>query len=163
MAEYRKLEFTPGQPIHLSDLPEDEGAVVHGGIKKDTNYADDGPLSLAGTPYRKGLMTCPETGPGGGRSHVIYTLSSLPVAFTRFRATVGIDDAVGTHGSSVFLVDVHRAGKWVEIFKSPVLRDGTKGTVDVDVTGAERLRLRTTDAGDNIHSDHAVWADARIE
>jgi hypothetical protein len=35
--------------------------------------------------------------------------------------------------------------------------------VDVDVTTAARLRLRTTDGGDNIHADHAVWADARVE
>jgi len=35
--------------------------------------------------------------------------------------------------------------------------------VDVDIAGATELRLRTTDAGDNINADHAVWADARIE
>jgi hypothetical protein len=35
--------------------------------------------------------------------------------------------------------------------------------VEVDITGAERLRLMTTDGGDNIHSDYAVWADARIQ
>ena len=33
----------------------------------------------------------------------------------------------------------------------------------MDVTGATRLRLRTTDAGDTIHADHAAWADARVE
>jgi hypothetical protein len=94
---------------------------------------------------------------------VVYTLTGLPVTFKRFKATVGIDSAMGTRGSAVFLVDVERDGKWVEVFKSSVLRGGKATAVDVDVTTAARLRLRTTDGGDNIHADHAVWADARVE
>jgi len=163
IASYRKVEFKTGDPLYLSDLPEEGGAFAHGGVKKDANYAATGDFRLAGKTYKKGLMTCPEAAGGGGRSHVAYALSSLPLKFTRFKAMVGIDGAMGTRGSVVFLVDVHRGGKWVEAFKSAVLRGGKAAVVDVDIAGAEKLRLRTTDAGDNIHADHAVWADARVE
>jgi len=38
---------------------------------------------------------------------------------------------------------------------------GTK-TIDVDVSGVQRLRLVVTDAGDNYFADMANWADARL-
>jgi hypothetical protein len=44
-----------------------------------------------------------------------------------------------------------------------VLRLGPPQQVDADITGAAQLRLLTTDGGDNIHCDHAVWAEARIQ
>jgi hypothetical protein len=44
-----------------------------------------------------------------------------------------------------------------------VLRLGKPQDVDADTTGAQQLRLVTTDGGDNIHCDHAAWAEARIE
>jgi hypothetical protein len=39
----------------------------------------------------------------------------------------------------------------------------TTKTVDVDTTGKTELRLVMTDAGDGVDSDHADWADARID
>lgn len=42
------------------------------------------------------------------------------------------------------------------------LRLGKTQEVDVDITGAAQIRLLTTDAGDNIFCDHAVWAEARV-
>jgi len=39
-----------------------------------------------------------------------------------------------------------------------------RGTqVDVDISGVRELTLITTDGGDNINSDHAIWADAFFE
>jgi hypothetical protein len=35
--------------------------------------------------------------------------------------------------------------------------------VSVEIKGAAKLRLVTTDGGDNNHSDHAVWADAMLQ
>lgn len=34
--------------------------------------------------------------------------------------------------------------------------------IDVDVHGCDRVRLVVTDGGDNIHSDHAAWGNARF-
>ena len=162
-AAYRVIEFGPGKPVHLSDLAALD-SFAHGGLKRDVNYAGNGPVKLGGTPYAKSLMLCPETAGGGGRGHVVYALPGALGKATRLKATVGIDDAMGKRGSAVFLVDVHRGGEWHEVFKSPVLRGGGKPVVlDVEIAGADQLRLRTTDAGDAIHADHAVWAEARIE
>jgi len=162
-AAYRVIEFGPGKPADLSDLaPLD--SLAHGGLKRDVNYAGDGPVKLGGKPHAKSLMLCPETAGGGGRGHVVYALSGALGKATRLKATIGIDDAMGKRGSAVFLVDVHRDGEWREAFKSGVLRGGgTPVALDVEIAGAAQLRLRTTDAGDDIHADHAVWAEARIE
>ena len=66
-------------------------------------------------------------------------------------------------GSAVFIVEVFRKGQWERLYESPVLKLGQTQEVDVDIAGAEQLRLRTTDGGDNIYGDHAVWAAARIK
>ena len=34
--------------------------------------------------------------------------------------------------------------------------------VEVDINGAKELKLVVTDGGDNNHSDHATWADAKL-
>ena len=54
--------------------------------------------------------------------------------------------------------------------QSPSLRLSGRATrlgkpqeVDADITGAQQLRLVTTDGGDNTHCGHAAWAEARIE
>jgi alpha-galactosidase len=61
-------------------------------------------------------------------------------------------------------VYVRRHETWQQRYDSGVLRGGGEiGEVDVDIAGANALRLVVTDAGDNIHSDHGVWAGARLE
>ena len=155
-ATYRK---TTALYLHLmSELD----ALAHQGLKKGTNYAGTGPASLGGKEYPASLMTCPAA--PAGQAHATYDLTKLGKNVTRFKAAVGIEDTVGRRGSAVFIVEVVRGGKASQVFKSATLR-GRAGpvVVDVDITGAERLRLRTTDGGDNIHADHAVWADARLE
>lgn len=57
-----------------------------------------------------------------------------------------------------------RDGKWQRLYESPVLKVEDKPlSVDVDLTGAQQLRLITTDGGDGIACDHAEWADARLK
>ena len=47
------------------------------------------------------------------------------------------------------------------IYTSPTVTTGTV-TMDLNVTGAQVLRLGVSMAGDNINYDHADWADARL-
>jgi hypothetical protein len=103
-------------------------------------------------------MLCPKADPAGGRGQVTYGLAEGLEKATLFKATIGVDDAVKPNGSVVFAVEVERGGKWARVFESGILRGGESKEVAVPIIGASRLRLVTTDAGDNIHSDHAVWA-----
>jgi len=82
----------------------------------------------------------------------------------KLEASIGIEDEMQTTGigSATFIVEVFRAGKWERVFESPVLKWGDVREIAVDITGAEQLRLSTTDGGDNIYGDHAVWAAARL-
>jgi alpha-L-fucosidase len=95
---------------------------------------------------------------------VAYALSGRLSGVERFLAEVGVDDAMAGRGSVVFIVELKREGEWSQVFKSPMLRGGRGAqSIEVDISGAEAIRLVTTDAGDNIHADHAVWGAARVE
>jgi len=59
---------------------------------------------------------------------------------------------------------VDRTGQWKTVYTSPTLRGSQEPVpISVDISGAKRLRLYCTDAGDGIGSDHATWADVRLE
>jgi len=55
------------------------------------------------------------------------------------------------NGTVVFQVEVERGGAWARVSASAVMRGGESKDVGVPIAGATRLRLLTTDAGDNIH------------
>ena len=45
-----------------------------------------------------------------------------------------------------------------------ILRKGDPAQpIEVPIAGAQKLRLSVTDAGDGINSDHATWADAKLQ
>ena len=69
----------------------------------------------------------------------------------KFTGTCGIAEHFS--GSCVFIIkaDGH------EVYRSPVIRSGRVETFSVPVKGTQKLELITQDAGDNAHSDWAVW------
>ena len=78
----------------------------------------------------------------------------------RFKAKVGVDAGAGSHGTIRFKM----YGDGTLLWKSEVLRGGQGSVpVDVDLKGVKRLVLVVTDAGDQIHYDHANWAEAVFE
>ena len=79
-------------------------------------------------------------------------------------ATIGIEDMVGDEGSVEFIVEGYVDGQWQELFRSPWMTGASKpAPVKVKFPkGMEQLRLKTTHGGDNINSDHAVWANAKF-
>jgi hypothetical protein len=159
---YRLLQLGPGHGIYLSDL-EPEQAFAHGGVRCDKGYTGE-PIRLQGQTYAKGLTTHAATAAEGGPVVVVYDLKGGLEAAKRFQCVAGIDDSAGLAGSCVFAVDVCRQDQWAELYASPVLRGGgAAATIDLEVSGATQLRLRVTDAGDGISSDHAAWADARLQ
>ena len=125
-------------------------------------------MILIASPTKAPIANCPEaTKPDyqGGLGHVTYVISGGPNRARRFKALIGIEDEMLQYnrGTATFAVEVLRGGKWERVFESGVVRLGPPQVVDVGITGVEQLRLVTTDAGDNIQCDHAVWAEARIE
>ncbi|GMA15181.1 hypothetical protein GCM10025871_15120 [Deinococcus metallilatus] len=106
-------------------------------------------LTLNGTTYATGLGV-------HANSDLVYNVGAQCRTFT---AQIGVDDEVGANGSVVFQVFVDG----VKRFDSGRM-DGSSATqaVNVDIEGAERLRLVVTDAGDGISYDHADWADAKL-
>ena len=66
----------------------------------------------------------------------------------------------------MFLVQVGDApgGTWKTLYASPVLRGGQEPvSLNLKLGNAKYLHLYTTDAGDGINSDHAVWGNARLK
>ena len=82
-----------------------------------------------------------------------------------FHAEIGITDSSRGRGSAVFIVETGNSldGPWQSLYTSDTLRGAQPAvTVEQPLGNAKYLRLRTTDAGDGINSDHAVWGDARL-
>jgi hypothetical protein len=151
-----------GQGILLSDL-EPAQAFAHGGLRRDRGYTGE-PIRLQGQAYARGLTAHAATVEEGGPTVLVYDLKGGLEDAKRFQCVAGVDDSAGKAGSCCFVVDAYRQGQWVEVFASPVVRGGgAPAKIEVDISGATQLRLRVTDAGDGISSDHAVWADAQIQ
>jgi glucose/arabinose dehydrogenase len=159
----RRIQYTsvpppppPSGSTFLSDLAWTSATNGWGPVEKDTSNggsaAGDGrTITLNGTTYAKGLGV-------HAASDVRYALGG---DCTRVRADIGVDDEViSTRASVVFQV----FADGVRLYDSGVMgvTTATK-TVDVDISGRSVLQLVVTDGGDGINSDHADWADARVE
>ena len=164
-ATYKVTRLGQGA-VYLSDLKEQELSAYLPCWRKDSNHLG-APIRLGGLEYAKGLLLHPdETKDGPGLARVVYALDGDLRKAKRFMAVIGIDDAMKSYnlGSAGFIVEVHRNGRWERGYESPVMKLGDKPReVNADITGADQLRLITTDGGDGISCDHATWADARIE
>ncbi|MGA5299049.1 glycoside hydrolase family 2 TIM barrel-domain containing protein [Nucisporomicrobium flavum] len=138
----------------LSDRPYTATANGWGPVEKDRSNGeqaagDGGPLTIAGTAYPKGLG--------------VHAASAVTVPLggdcSRLRADLGVDDETGSDGSVVFSV-------WLDgerRYESGVLTGAAGATpVSIDLSGAQTLELRVTDAGDGNAHDHADWAAARL-
>ncbi len=111
------------------------------------------PLCMRGATYARGIYC-----------HAPTTLrAELGAPARAFRATVGVDDNPQTQMGQSSVRFAVSAGD-AELYRSPVLRHGSAPlAIDVPLDGAEAVRLTVDDAGDGIHSDQAVWADAWFE
>jgi hypothetical protein len=135
----------------------------YGTIKANSNMAGSGPASLAGHPQTSSLLMHPQVGAEGGQARATFSLAGGLEQARAFRATIGVEDAMKPNGSCVFIVEAEREGTWERVFESGVLRGGQSEAMTVSIEGATRLRLVTTDAGDNIHCDHAVWGEPMLQ
>lgn len=161
-ATYTAYDLGPAQPLPVSLLP----VVASDGYcppKLNTNM-DGLPISLRGKVFPTGVFMHPGETDEGGRGFAEFELVGGLARATRFKATIGVEDTVQDRGSVVFLLYIRRDGTWQQAHESGILRGGGEtGEIDIDITKADALRLAVTDAGDGIWSDHAVWANVRLE
>ena len=98
---------------------------------------------------------CPRSLYAQAETTIIY---DLPAGYSTFVAAAGL----GTQSESssvVFKVFVDEKEK----FSSGVFRCGSATRIlTIDIKGARKLKLVTTDAGDGIGYDYAWWGDARL-
>jgi hypothetical protein len=157
------LAKTPLDPaaIYLSDLPRLR-AFAHGGPNLDRDYGGD-VATIGDRVYPKCIMVCPEPSPQGAHGEVVFEVPAK--APRRLHSDIGIEDMAKANGSAVFMVQRGDSpdGPWETLYTSPTMRGGVAAvTIAVGLGDARFLRLYTTDAGDGINSDHALWGNARL-
>ena len=160
---YERIDLAEGA-VYLSDLVEREVEAYPGCWARDRNYLG-GPIRLGGKAYPKGLLVHPRESEGGGRAWVVYDLEGALEKAAAFTAFIGIDDEMESWGlgSSTFIVEIDRGAGWERVFESGALAVGeAPQRISVGIAGARRLKLITTDAGDGISCDHAVWGLAEL-
>ncbi|MEI7901133.1 MAG: NPCBM/NEW2 domain-containing protein, partial [bacterium] len=143
------LSFTTRDGVrttYLSDLKWVKANIGYGGVVNNRSVMG-GEIKVGGNTYSKGIGVHAIT-------DVTYKLDKV---YNRFRAVVGVQDTASS-GSVEF--EVHGDGK--KLASSGVLVCGVAKELDVDISGVTELKIRATDGGDGINSDHADWADARV-
>ena len=147
---------------YLSDLKAVK-AFAHGGLILDRDYGGK-VAEIVGRVYPKCVMICPEPSADGTHGEVIYELPGGKEPLT-LKADIGIEEMTRGRGSAVFMVQRGDTldGQWETLFSSSVLRGGGEPvSISVELGRPKYLRLYTTDAGDGINSDHALWGNARL-
>jgi len=142
------LRVLPKGLVYLSDLPWVSSVSGWHDVLRDQNV-NGGGLSIAGSPYAKGLGT-------NSISTIAY---DVPAGCTTFGTDVGVDDAAGTSGSVTFSVLADG-----NVVASTGVMHGRQAAqhLSTDVTGGQRLTLNVGDAGDGNGHDNADWADAQF-
>jgi hypothetical protein len=157
VADIAALQSLGGRFEYLSDIEKvDYRSVPYLSLEwplaRDRNVLG-APLMVNGKRYAKGL---------GMHSAARFTIK-LESAYRRFDAEIALDDAAKGRGSVVFGVYVERDNKWVEAFKSNLVRGGESPQfVSVDLSAASGLTLTVdyADRGDEL--DYADWLNARL-
>ncbi|WP_219834830.1 NPCBM/NEW2 domain-containing protein [Paenibacillus sp. R14(2021)] len=139
----------PAAPtIYLSDYAWDYAVAGWANVNKDKS-SDGKPITLNEVVFPKGLGT-------HAASTIIYTLGGQ---YSRFQATVGVDDETFGNGDvefQVWLDGVQAAASGVMVATTPNF------TFDVDISGANELKLVVTNGVAGGDWDHADWGDAKI-
>ena len=159
--EVRYIDFSQGKVAFLSDLqPEIErwtpyfearqlptSTVRYYTPRRDQAF-DGGPLRLGGKIYRRGLAI-------RSRTELVYR---LPGEVRRFVAIAGIDDRMRPQGHVQLMIYADDRS----LLACELGGGDAPKSVDLDLTGATRLRI-VVDFGQDLDiSDHFDLCDARI-
>ncbi|NNE29052.1 MAG: hypothetical protein HKN16_05425, partial [Saprospiraceae bacterium] len=144
-------QILPLGELPFANVPENGWGPVE--INQDVGDIGEGDgqaILIGGIPFSRGLGT-------HAYSEVAY---NLDCKYDVFSASIGISSRTCLEGSVLFEV-------WVDQelnFRSDTLRPGDAPEfISLDVGYANRLLLRTMDAGDGTKCDHGNWANAQLE
>lgn len=138
-----------GREVRLEELDLSGVSTGWGSVGKGVG-ASGAPMKIGGKTFEHGVGV-------HAPSEIVLSLDGRTTAF---RASVGVDDAPNNDGSVVFQV----LADGETLFESPVMSKGDEPVpVEVDLTGRKSVRLRVTDAGDGIDSDHGNWIGAVLD
>ncbi|MEQ8208308.1 MAG: alpha-L-fucosidase [Lacipirellulaceae bacterium] len=153
-----KREYSAAYP-YLSGV-DTIAETAHNGVFRDTNYRGR-EISIREKKFDRGLMICPVK--STKQAFADFDLTEFPNA-KGLTAIIGIDDLTAGKGSAEFKVQGFVGGEWQPLYESPRLTGRSAGLpIKVDfLPGLEKIRLLTTDGGDGVNSDHAVWADVQF-
>ncbi|MBN2473015.1 MAG: NPCBM/NEW2 domain-containing protein [Pirellulales bacterium] len=161
LAAVAEIDFSRGKVLFLGDLrPESVEFTPYFGGRDDVpvlaefytprpeRSLESGRLRLDGTTYDRGLAL-------HSRTKVVYR---LPGRFRRFKATIGIDDAVRPHGHVRLVI----LGDENVLLEATVTGTDPPMPVDLDLAGIRRLAV-LADFGDQLDTaDHLDLCEARI-
>jgi hypothetical protein len=105
------------------------------------------PITIAGRHFRRGLGTHAD-------SRIAYDIGGR---YRRFQSWVGADGA--SHATITFEVWADGRKQWES---GPMTWESPPRWVDIDISGVKTLDLVVGHGGDDIASDHADWAEARV-
>ncbi|MFC0877247.1 NPCBM/NEW2 domain-containing protein [Saccharicrinis sp. FJH2] len=156
------IYFDNGDSALLSDMDWEYASAGWNSVQKNKSISG-GTLNVKGTTYAKGLGTHPQ-------SIVLY---SIPENTVGFKAFAGLDIGgtsqacgstvefmIANQDPTVREVNVHTALANSGRISRTIGREGD--TLTADITGAEKLYLVVTDAGDNFNYDHGDWINPAI-
>jgi hypothetical protein len=156
-----QIDFSGGKRVYLSDLKPDmmrwtpyfESGKPASAMERfyaprfDRNF-DAKPLQLGGVSYHKGIAL-------HSRTEIVFRLSDR---FSRFRATVGIDDAVRPNGKVRLVV----RGEEQSLFDAIITGGDAPKPLDLDISQTRRLTI-VVDFADGLHAgDSLLLCNARL-
>ncbi|MGA2796692.1 MAG: NPCBM/NEW2 domain-containing protein, partial [Thermoguttaceae bacterium] len=144
------LPVNATETVSLGSLDLSKVQQSYGQAQADKS-ADGNQLTIGDKKYDKGLGTY-------ASSTLFIDLKGTAEHFT---ASVGVDSEVKSRTASV---EFRVLGDGRELWKSKVMRAGQgPAKADVNLKGVKILLLLVSDAGNPSRSNHADWADAKIE
>ncbi|MCW3788241.1 NPCBM/NEW2 domain-containing protein [Plebeiibacterium sediminum] len=157
-----EIELSTGKKIKLTDLKWEYATAGWGKVSINKSVSGK-ELNVKGTVYKNGIGT-------HSKSIIMYQIPDNSVRFTAF---AGLDkaatDVKGGTTVEFMLATQDPTPRNVDIKKALVntgrisRRIAPKGKeLEADITGADKLYLVVTDAGDKFNNDHADWINPTL-
>lgn len=138
-----RLRFSSNQTFEIVEWNQEWGTL------EQNRSVVGNPIRLMGATYSSGL---------GTHANSSITIKLLKNG-SHFSGICGIDGEVGTAGS--IECSIEAAGR--VLFSSGILSNGLAMPFRIPIFNTESLILKISNGGDSISSDHADWADLRVE